>query len=320
MNFVHKPRRGVGISLRFLIVVVLACGLESAAFVMRAREKRDSVAAIRKAGGSLKYDYEFVDSKQIANGHPREPAWVQDLLDQNYMHDVTWVNLCAINPNNVDLRFLRAFRSLEELYADLLPGSAALLHVKGLSDHLRVLHINEPGFDDAELAHIARLAKLEDLSLCGANVTDSGMRCLKLLGHLRRLTFTRPARITGCGLRQLQGLPISQLRLYDTGLTDEGAAALACFPKLSDLVLWRQKLTDAGLVHIGKLRQLQNLDLYESRVSDAGLVHLRGLSSLRVLQVRGTLVTEAGAAEFQKGLPNVRIFRAHLSTAADHAY
>ena len=80
------------LSLRMLMVLVLLIGCGLGWVVHRARVQRDAVAAIEKAGGSVRYDWglmnRFLESKD-------RPAWLQRSVDQvgvDYFGSVTWLS------------------------------------------------------------------------------------------------------------------------------------------------------------------------------------------------------------------------------------
>ena len=67
------------------------------------------------------------------------------------------------------------------------------------------------------------------------------------------------------------------------------------------------QVTDAGLVHLKGLSSLNWLDLDGTQLTDAGLIDLKGLSSLERLDLHQTQVTEGGVQELQQALPNCKI-------------
>jgi tetratricopeptide (TPR) repeat protein len=143
-----------------------------------------------------------------------------------------------------------------------------------------------PGITGTGLAHLARLAHLEALSISGpGSIDDAGLAHLAALGGLERLVLIG-AKVHGPGLGQLRGL--SRLRELN----------LACTP-----------LDDAGLAELPALPALQSLVLSHTKVGDAGLVHLRALTGLRRLDLAGTDVTDAGIEELGRALPAVKVSR-----------
>ena len=54
--------------------------------------QRDALAAIRKAGGSVQYDWQYKDGGRIADGKPRGPKWLADRLGPDYFDTITTVS------------------------------------------------------------------------------------------------------------------------------------------------------------------------------------------------------------------------------------
>ena len=81
----------VRFSLRALIVLVLLIGCGLGWPVRSAHVQRDAVAAIRRAGGNVLYDWEWNNGKSIARGKPWAPRWLTDLTGVDYFDHVTSV-------------------------------------------------------------------------------------------------------------------------------------------------------------------------------------------------------------------------------------
>jgi hypothetical protein len=81
----------VRFSLRALIVLVLLIGAGLGWLVRSAHVQRDAVAAIRRAGGSVSYDWEWNNGKSVPGGKPWAPKWLVDLIGVDYFAHVTSV-------------------------------------------------------------------------------------------------------------------------------------------------------------------------------------------------------------------------------------
>lgn len=137
--------------------------------------------------------------------------------------------------------------------------------------HTRRLDLYRTALTDEQLAKLASLSELEELSV-GWGVTDAGLAHLKSLPRLRHLN------------------------LHMKKITDAGLQHLAQVTPLQDLVLSRTLITDAGLKHLSGLVRLRYLDLSGNELTDAGLGELRSLKSLKVLAMAGTHITNKGVA------------------------
>src|SRR4051812_18842713 len=86
-------RRYVRFSVRGLVIAVLVIGGWLGWIAHRARVQREAVAAIKRAGGHVYYDWERNDGKPVPNGKPRWPRWLVDRLGIDYFGDVDTVFL-----------------------------------------------------------------------------------------------------------------------------------------------------------------------------------------------------------------------------------
>lgn len=187
------------------------------------------------------------------------------------------------------LMVLRDIDRLHTLHMELVRGWRTLPRPKGTRSRepagisSRELHLTK--ITDAGLPVVAKLTRLESLTLRGSKITDAG---LKELVALKNLT---------------------QLKLCTTVVSDAGLKHLARLPQLSELVLSGSRVTDAGLKELAPLKNLVVLALSGTEVTDAGLKTLAGYKQLALLFLRETKVTEVGVKELQKALPNCEIFK-----------
>jgi hypothetical protein len=247
--------------VRGLIVFVLVIGVGLGWIVRQAHIQRDAVAAIRKAGGSVFYSWEWDHGKAIPGGRPRQPSWVVESIGVEVYGQVTGVELWgSYGPADIVLAAAGRLDRLQRLwvFTHTSATDAGLMHLAGLTD-LSSLGLNRTQVTDAGLVHLKGLAKLSTLVLNGTQVTDAG------LVHLKGLTN------------------LSYLRLDGTQVTDAGLVHLGRLTKLSDLWLNGTQVTDVGLVHLKGLTNLSYLRLDGTRVTDAGVDELkRSLPRLKI--------------------------------------
>jgi hypothetical protein len=176
--------------VRRLVVFVLVIGAGLGWVVRQAHIQGDAVAAIRRTGGAVKYDWEWRDWKDVPGGNAWAPRWIVDLIGVDYFGHVTRVELVSV-PSVTN---------------------ATLAHVGRLT-RLQELNVVSPSVSDAGLEHLKALTELSDLSLNG-------------LVRLRSLTLER-TEITDAGLAPLKGLTsLSVLRIGKTQVTDAGIKEL----------------------------------------------------------------------------------------------
>lgn len=260
-------RRRLSVSLRALMLAVLAAGVWMGWQANRARRQRGAVAAIEEHGGRVLYDWEFVDGERTPGTQPHAPRWLRGLLGDEFFQSVVQVYLILDDPPGEPLARLDA------------GFTAHLEHLTGL----RKLLLDNLVVTDKDLGRLKRLTNLEELSLWDATeVTAEGLAHLE---HIHRLKY---------------------LIVVNSRVTDDGLRALAGLPRLEFLCLAGNPISDAGLVHLKGLKNLRSLNLISCRLTDDGLEELKGMSNLESLWVSGTAVTESGKKAFKAAMPNLK--------------
>lgn len=242
----------------------------------------------------------------------RQPPALRALLEAQPQ---SWRN-CVQHVALLHAPFLSSLRNVSTLILDrgLL---SAVSHLANLV-HLEIFHplsdlspIMDPDLDDGnpasdpDLEHIARLTKLQTLSLYRSRFT-----CLQPLSSLTSLT---------------------ELRFVDTHLTNAGLAPVAKLTQLTSIYFnGNGGISDDGLVHLAGLHNLTDLSLYDCNVRGPGLTHLYKLPlrTLRLcpldapldagalplllpladsLQQLYMFVTAVGRAFIRENMPHVRL-------------
>jgi Leucine Rich repeat len=169
-----RKRRWFQFSLRTLLIFTLICAVACAWLARRVDQKRkelQAVDALVELGGRVDYGSGFGD----ASG----PAWLRQLLGDNFFNDVFYVDLKGTNVTDSGLENLR---ELTQLGALRLMGSNftddGLANLKGLTQ-LKVLNLTGTGISDAGLKNLVGLSHLIALRLDGTNVTDAGVNELQ---------------------------------------------------------------------------------------------------------------------------------------------
>jgi hypothetical protein len=255
----HASRTWQGylrLSIRGLLALVLLIGSGFFWLVRSARIQHDAVAAIEKAGGYVRYDWQWKNGGPKKNGRPWYPGWLAERVGIDYLSHVVSVTFVG-GLSDARLALLRDLNRLEGVGIHYAPAidpwpvtDAGLVHLKGLS-RLRSLPLDHSDVTDAGLRHLKGLTKLVRLSLDDTQVTDAG------LVHLKNLTG------------------LDHLSLNDTQVTDAGLAHLSSMRKLKCLHLQGTAVTDAGLAYLKGLSSLQLLSLDGTEFSDMGLGELQ---------------------------------------------
>ena len=258
-----------------LLIVASACGLGWV--VHQAREQRLAVRAILARGGMVEYDYQYdaARNRRLLKGKPWRPAWLQEVLGDEYFHNVVCAGIDAA-PTDADLIPFAKLRHLKLLY---LGGGRitddGLERLKGLTDSRLLILWGNPISGDG-LKHLRGLGKLRHLDLSGTQVTDGRLIGLGNLTGLERLDLPNNPQLTGSFLQHVADLPnLNDFVLRGTGITDSSLGFLEHAKNVQSLMLDRTKVTDAGLPHLRRLTSLRSLDLTETAVTDMGMVRVR---------------------------------------------
>ena len=132
--------------------------------VHQAHVQRDAVAAIRGAGGAVRYDWEWSNGNSFPRGDPWAPKWLVGLIGVDYFGHVTFVRLIPGEADDATIAQVGRLTQLQRLdYA-----ASALECV-----------ISTPTLGDAGLAHLKGLTKLRAIDFTGTQVTQSGVQELQ---------------------------------------------------------------------------------------------------------------------------------------------
>jgi Leucine-rich repeat (LRR) protein len=260
----HSWRRFLRFSVRGMIVLVLVVAVWLGRIVCQAHIQRDAVAAIRKAGGTVAYNWEWDQGKSIPGGRPWAPSWLVDLIGVDFFGHTTAVDL------ELPLEWPSG------------PANAPLAEV-GRLNQLQRLRLSHASLTDAELGDLKGVTKLSNLRLIDTQVTDAWLVHLKGLTNLSNLSLYG-TQVTDAGLVHLKGLTnLSFLDVQYTHVTDAGLVHLKGLANLSNLWLTGTQVTDAGMVHLKRLTNLSSLWVYFTQVTDAGMNELkRALPNLTI--------------------------------------
>jgi Leucine-rich repeat (LRR) protein len=239
--------------VRHLIILVLVIGTGMGWLARRAHIQRDAVAAIVKAGGTVKYNDHSNNVGLIWNRKHWWSRWIIAYLGGDYFYTVVKVQIGGGRGSDAEMAQIGGLADLQELFAAGSPdvSDRGLACIEGLKK-LRVLYLYNMQVTDAGMAYLKDLKNLEWLLLDGTKVTDAGLVHLIGLSNLRVLGLRNDLQVGDAGLVHLKGLT-----------------------KLSWLLLAGTGVSDAGLVHLRCLTGLQWLDLKDTRVSDDRMRELR---------------------------------------------
>jgi hypothetical protein len=210
-----------------MLVAIAVLGIWLGVIANRANRQRRAVEAIKKAGGTVYYDYQNTIGFRVEDDAPPPgPAWLRNLVGIDYLATTVGV---TINTDIADDRF-EVMDELPKLKTAFLSGKGVtdltLAHLTGVQ-HLLGLYIFESSMTDSGWENLERMTHLTDLLLQGSNVNDATLSHIKGFTDLRTVSLVN-SQITDAGLKQLKSLrQLERLVLNGNGnLTEDGKQEL----------------------------------------------------------------------------------------------
>ncbi len=205
---------------------------------------------------------------------------------------------------------------------------------------VRAVDLSRTPVSDAQIAHLAGLRSLEELSLESTETGDSAAAAIARLGSLRRLNLRHTTvsdkglREFAAGLTKLEELRVDHTLVEGSGfgalptslrvlsasnleLRDESAQALVKLPLRSMNVSYTD-LTDNGFVQLAGIATLESLDATATEVGDKGVRALAALPALRELRISYGRFTDKGldALRTAAALVTLEAARSRLTDSA----
>jgi hypothetical protein len=272
------------ISLRGMLLLILAIALLLGWIANKARQQREAVAALQKFGGFVHYDWEFVDGRvKVPRGNliwkptwgtltPGRKPWAPDWM-RRAVGDECFQSLAHVS-----------------LYVNIKKGLASASWVN-------------IGAADEALRKLATQTSVRTLQIGGQQVTDENLAYVGQMTGLEELSIEWAFHLTDKGFVHLSGL--KRLRILDIGkskMTDASLEAIGKLTNLEELRIGGEGFSDRGLQKLRGLTRLKYLSLDEGshHISDAGLLFLRNMKELELLDLRGWDVSENGIATLRE--------------------
>ena len=104
-----KRLRWFRFSLRTMLLVVVVFAVWLGVQTNRARRQREAVAAILQLKGTVIYDYQQVSPSRLlfnSKAQPRAPAWLRQLVGDEYFQEVAVVHFGYPEVTDADLEHL----------------------------------------------------------------------------------------------------------------------------------------------------------------------------------------------------------------------
>ncbi len=309
------PRRRLRVSLRGLMVLVVLIGGAAGWVANTIRTQRQSIAAVRAAGGDVRFDWEKQQvgvsrGRPVYRREPAAPAWLRRWLGDELFQSV----LSIVFPDPVPpdaLATVARFDRLERvILGDLTGVGDGLRHLRGLGQ-LNHVWLAGPGTTDAMLTDLAEIPSIRQLTVGSimnrakipapdlkSTATDTGFGQLSVLRRLEFLGIRDCPNLSDAGVASLlTKLPPLQGFRLDGGPNSLAATLPALarhHPALESLGLDRTGVTDDDLKAVEALPKLRGINLQSTKVTDAGVAHFRSLKNLVELLINSTDLADEG--------------------------
>jgi hypothetical protein len=187
------------INVRFFLLLVFVIAVPLGYVVRQARVQSEAVKVIKRAGGSISYDWEYKNGRFIIGAKPPVPGWLTRLLGVDLFCNVVAVKFDE-RGSLAQLVHMDAFRAAYQRDGRIV-GKQVLRRLSDLSC-VEVVHLDGAVIDDDDLLFLKGLQNLVRLSLSDTAITDYGLSKLKGCSKLRWLDVSN-TRTTLAGVRQL---------------------------------------------------------------------------------------------------------------------
>ena len=214
-NGARPHRRWLSFSLKTLLIVVTVLGVWLGVRVNEAQKQRRARDQLAKVGGTVLYDYQWKVDRALPlggdwdyNAESPVPAWLNNLVGEDFfvrVKGVTFAQRLTGRPEiltAVDLACLHDLPCLESLgFTSAEVSDDALAAFRNLPQLKELALARNQSDDDLKL--VARLKRLETVTLYGPGITSDGMIHLQQMPHLKTLLLA-VTNVDGNGISQLQ--------------------------------------------------------------------------------------------------------------------
>ena len=259
-----RKRRWLSFSLKTLLIAMTVIGVWLGMRGSEVYKQRRAREALAKVVEGVCFDHEWeADASLPAGGRwnyqaaPRAPAWLIDLVGEDFFSRVTCVYL----------------RHPQEATDGAKISAADLTCLKDLPYLEEIGFFSDADIDEESIAILNDLPHLKRLAI--AYSSDDELRHIGTLKHLELLDVTGP-QVTSEGMRHLQSAPRLQcLSLVGTRIDGKGVDCLRQQTNLKTLVILGAKFGDADTAAFEQMTGLQHLVLHATRISPQGAQRLQ---------------------------------------------
>jgi len=290
------PRRRLRVSLRGLMILVVLIGGAAGWVANTIRTQRQSIAAVRAAGGDVRFDYHKEQvgvsrGRPVYRNEPSAPRWLRRWLGDELFQQVTsvrWSKPVKLQALPATLTAVGRFGRLEQFTLGGATGVGdGFRHLRGMS-RLQEVWVSGPDISDVMIDELAQIPSLRRLTIGSPlavpnfqtadprrSPTDVAFARLAALRDLTDLTIENCPNLTDATMARLVQA-LTTLRTLDlAGWPGTPAATIATLarhhPDFRWLGLTRTGVTDDELKAVEALPELWGINLRRTRVTDAGV-------------------------------------------------
>lgn len=256
----------------------------------RVQQQRQIVAWLQRNQGNGCYWDSLELLETCSTGSKR--SWVKELLGEEYASGIKSVHLGSIGEAPPP-GWPASLTDLTELTVTgpLAGGLETWRQIANLPS-LRWVSAFDFSISDAELALIARMPRLEMLTVNDSTLTGSSFE---------------------------GGPSVWSLNLNKTWVGDAFLPRLETLPRLSHLSLGNTCVTDAGLKELTHLPLLRGLHVHQNEIGDAGLLGaVNANPQLEELAITRTRASPAGLLTLPENLSLQRLYACHMALGDEH--
>ena len=178
------------------------------------------------------------------------------------------------------------------------------VYLKERGNLLMELDVNGAGISDKSLSLLSQAPNLNKLFLNDTSSDDNSMNVLAKQGlkNLQELNL-HSTRVGDAGVAQLKGMPIKNLNLSDTIVSDDCLKQLKNMRSLQVLTLDYSDIRNEGVKSFREMPNLRSLSLKGCPITDDAVMDLSKCQQLMVLNLEDTKLSADKVAFLQKNMP-----------------
>lgn len=195
----------------------------------------------------------------------------------------------------------------EAKYTNMLISEKSMLYLAKMSK-LQGLSLSGCSVEDRWLRHLAPLP-LQRIALSDCDITDDAMNYLVKMKDLKAVHLNGCTKITDRGVEIITKRPLTELFVAKSRITNESARFLSSCKTLRRLDVGQTSITSDVLAQLLSLKELVGLDLSDTLVRGKDLGAVKNADKLRALNLRRCGVNDDGL----KTLTGVGVYKINLS-------